>query len=54
MYAIVDSGSSLNTTDPAYGLHRAVSRKLSEWEEHGTDGSVLSVLGGFVASGGDE
>ncbi|CAN0186002.1 unnamed protein product, partial [Laminaria digitata] len=54
VYTIVDSGSNLNATDPAYPLHRTISRKLREWEEKGTDGIVLRALGGFSDSGDED
>lgn len=48
VYNLVDSGKNLTVSDPAYGLHRAASLKLNAWEERGTDGFVLGLLGGLL------
>lgn len=44
VYSLVDSGSNLTATDPAYGLHRAASLRLGQWEENGTNGLLLQLL----------
>lgn len=51
VYSIVDTGKNLTTANPAFGLHRAVSRKVSAWEHHGTDGYLLGLLGGAFDAG---
>lgn len=49
VYSILDSGANLTASDPVYGLYRATARKVNEWEAHGTDGVLLSLLGAAQA-----
>lgn len=44
VYEIMDTGTGMNATHPAYDLYRTASRKVSVWEHHGTDGVLLGLL----------
>lgn len=55
VYSIFESGSNLTASDAAYGLFRAASRKVDEWEHQGGYGYLLELLGGIdvISSDGE-